>query len=271
MEAGRATTLPFSTFIGIDYSGAGLPSRGLRGLRIFQSTPSRLGREVFDERHAQGRWSRNRVREWLLTQAADKGPVLVGLDHAFSLPATRLRQQSIVSWDHLLVQFEGIVATQRRKVSEARADRRTAGLLDRPEGLDPEDWFRLSERRTQQASSVLDFRPRRVAFSTMAGIAQLAALRREAARASAKLHFWPFDGFNIPAGFSAIVEIYPAILKRRFASVDGDTADQRDARCAADWLRAIVRDGHLATYLRPPLTQRQRTQALLEGWILGVM
>ena len=41
-------------------------------------------------------------------------------------------------------------------------------------------------------------------------------------RLGARVHFWPFDGWDIPAGHSAIAEVYPALWSRGFAN-DGRT------------------------------------------------
>lgn len=49
--------------------------------------------------------------------------------------------------------------------------------------------------------------PGSVAKSTHAGIPWLLYLR---SRLGDRVHFWPFDGWQIPKGKSAVVEIYPA-------------------------------------------------------------
>jgi hypothetical protein len=105
-----------------------------------------------------------------------------------------------------------------------------------------------------------------VAKSTHAGIPWLSFIRR---RLGDRVHFWPFDGWDIPAGRSAIAEVYPALWNRSFAR-DGRTSDQHDAYSIAAWLSHADRDGSLATFLNPSLTASERTMAQVEGWILGV-
>jgi hypothetical protein len=83
------------------------------------------------------------------------------------------------------------------------------------------------------------------------------------------VHFWPFDGWAIPAGRSAVVEVYPALWSRAFARASRDS-HQQDAYAGAAWLRAADRDGSLARYLMPALTPAERAVAQIEGWILGV-
>jgi hypothetical protein len=40
----------------------------------------------------------------------------------------------------------------------------------------------------------------------------------------ARVHFWPFDGWEVPAGRSAIAEVYPSVWSLGFAC-DGRTGD----------------------------------------------
>lgn len=82
------------------------------------------------------------------------------------------------------------------------------------------------------------------------------------------MHFWPFDGWDIPAGRSAIVEVYPALWSRSFAN-EGRTGDQHDAFSIAAWLSRTDRDGSLSAFLNPDLSPPERTVAQVEGWILG--
>jgi hypothetical protein len=84
-----------------------------------------------------------------------------------------------------------------------------------------------------------------------------------------RVHFWPFDGWEIPAGHSAITEVYPALWSRSFAR-EGRTGDQHDAYSIAAWLSRADRDGGLAAFLKPDLTPPERAVAQVEGWILGV-
>jgi hypothetical protein len=83
------------------------------------------------------------------------------------------------------------------------------------------------------------------------------------------VHFWPFDGWDIPAGRSAIAEVYPALWSRGFAH-GNRTPDQHDAFSIPDWLSRADRDGSLAAYLKPDLAPPERAVAQVEGWIPGV-
>jgi hypothetical protein len=105
-----------------------------------------------------------------------------------------------------------------------------------------------------------------VAKSTHAGIPWLRFVRQ---RLGSRIHFWPFDGWEIPAGRSVIAEVYPALWNRGFAR-EGRTGDQHDAYCIAAWLSRADRDGSLAAFLKPNLTPPECSVAQVEGWILGV-
>ncbi len=83
------------------------------------------------------------------------------------------------------------------------------------------------------------------------------------------MHFWPFDGWDIPAGRSAIAEVYPALWNRSYARQDS-LSDQHDAYSVAAWLSRADSDGSLSAILKPKLTMAERTTAQVEGWILGV-
>ena len=108
--------------------------------------------------------------------------------------------------------------------------------------------------------------PGSVAKSTHAGIPWLRFIRREL---GSRVPFWPFDGWDIPARRSVIVEVYPALWSSGFTR-EGRTGDQHDASSIAAWLSRADRDGSLAGFLDPNLTPPERSVARVEGWILGV-
>ena len=108
--------------------------------------------------------------------------------------------------------------------------------------------------------------PGSVAKSTHAGIPWLRFIRQ---RLGERVHFWPFDGWDIPAGRSAIAEVYPALWSQSFDIADR-TEDQHDAYSIAAWLSQADQDDSLAASLKPNLTPPQRAVAQVEGWILAV-
>jgi hypothetical protein len=90
-------------------------------------------------------------------------------------------------------------------------------------------WLRLTERWTATAKSVFLFDVRgSVAKSTFAGLPWLLYLRNWCKR---PIHFWPFDGWEIPEGKSVVAEVYPALWMRRFQTTKEGMAgiDEFDA------------------------------------------
>ncbi len=129
-------------------------------------------------------------------------------------------------------------------------------------------WRRLTEVRAGRAKSVFHFDVQgSVAKSTHAGIPRLRFLRKQL---GSSVHFWPSDGWEIPAGVSVIAEVYPSLWSGLFPD-GGRTLDEHDAFSVAAWLWRSDRDGGLVKFLKPALTARERELAQLEGWILGVL
>ena len=211
-------------------------------------------------------WTRKGIAEWLVERLAEDAPTLVGIDHGFSFPLRYFEAHGLLpDWptflddfqrhwptddDHTYVDFvrDGIHGNGAARMGNAR-------------------WRRLTEERAGGAKSVFHFDVQgSVAKSTHAGIPWLRFIRQ---RLGARVHFWPFDGWDIPAGRSAIAEVYPALWSRGFAN-EGRTGDQHDAFSIAAWLSRADRDGSLAAFLNPDLSPPERTLAQVEGWILGV-
>jgi hypothetical protein len=146
--------------------------------------------------------------------------------------------------------------------TDCRPARRGQCLTENPQ------WLRLTERWTSTAKSVFRFDVQgAVAKSTHAGLPWLRYLRQHCQR---KVHFWPFDGWDIPEGASVVAEVYPSLWMKRFPRDDRDS-DSHAAYSAAAWLRRADLNGSLGTYLNPPLEPHEREIADIEGWILGVV
>jgi hypothetical protein len=128
-------------------------------------------------------------------------------------------------------------------------------------------WRRLTEERARSAKSVFHFDVQgQVAKSTHAGIPWLLYLRRQLGE---RVHFWPFDGWTIPGGRSAIAEVYPSLWSRGFPREDR-TPDQHDAYAISEWMRHADREMHLKKWFEPDLNPAERAVAGIEGWILGI-
>lgn len=257
--------LGFARTVGIDYSGAETPTASLKGLRVYLAEGDGLPVEV-PPPGARKYWSRKGIAEWLVERIDEDAPTLVGIDHGFSFPLRYFEAHGLLpDWPRFLDDFQRHWPTDEDHnyvefVREGWAGNGAARKGDA-------HWRRLTEERAGSAKSVFHFDvPGSVAKSTHAGIPWLRIIRQ---RIGPRVHFWPFDGWDIPPGRSAIAEVYPALWSRDFAN-EGRTGDQQDAFSIAAWLSRADHDGSLAAFLKPDLSPNERTLAQVEGWILGV-
>jgi hypothetical protein len=255
----------FVRYIGIDYSGAQTPSASLKGLRVYQAERQTQPVEVLAPPSPRKYWARRGLAEWLVEQLAEDTPMLVGIDHGFSFPLRYFEAHGLkLDWTSFLDDFQHHWPTDEDIYVDFVRER-AAG--DGAARMGDARWRRLTEKRAGTAKSVFHFDVQgAVAKSTHAGIPWLRFIRQ---RLGKRVHFWPFDGWDIPAGRSAMAEVYPALWSRKFAC-DGRSANQHDAYSIAAWMRRTDLDGSLAGYLKPSLTLEERAIAQVEGWILGV-
>ena len=128
-------------------------------------------------------------------------------------------------------------------------------------------WRRLTEIRTRGAKSAFHFDvPGSVAKSTHAGLPWLLRIREHTGE---RVHFWPFDGWDIPPGRSVIAEVYPSLWNHSL-TLHGFDPHQRDAYAIAAWMRTTDATGSLKQFFSPELERAEREIADVEGWILGV-
>jgi hypothetical protein len=253
----------FERYIGVDYSGAGLPTQPLSGLRIFQAEIASEPAPVAGPLKYQ--WSRKNLASWLSERCRDSTPTLIGIDHCFSFPQSfisQLQQPEITSWDEVLRYADETWKSRTLKVADALRSR----LLLEPWMLSA---LRETEKHTSSAKSVFNFTGPGVAHSSFAGLPWLCDLRD---LFRGQVHFWPFDGWEVPAGQSCIVEVYPSLFSRRFAKQEHPGgAHAHDAYSVCRWMCDTDALGHLETFFSPPLPAETKATARLEGWILGVM
>ncbi|MBK9326063.1 MAG: hypothetical protein IPN00_06960 [Hydrogenophilales bacterium] len=256
----------FERYIGIDYSGAETPESSLKGLRIYMAEgDDGPAVEVPPPPSPRKYWTRRGIAHWLAERLAEDMPTLVGIDHGFSFPIRYFEVHHLPpDWpaflddfqrhwptdaDHTYVDFirDGVCGNGAARMGNPR-------------------WRRICETRCR-AKSVFHFDVQgAVAKSTHAGIPWLRYLRQQLGE---RVHFWPFEGWDIPAGRSALAEVYPALWKHAYPA-GNLTPDQHDAYVVATWLREADRDRRLRAALNPELTFHDRSIAVVEGWILGV-
>ena len=250
----------FTRYIGVDYSGAQAPESRLKALQVFEAGRDGEPRKINTPAPGAKNWTRREVTQYCQEVLQSSESVIIGIDHNFSLPLSYMERYELHNWDGFLRDFMHHWPTHEdyTYVEFLREDNPRTG--DSSE-------FRLCEKWTATAKSAFQFDVQgSVAKSTHAGLPWLLWLRQAA---EARVHFWPFDGFDVPEGRSVIAEAYPALYKRRYEKADR-TPDEHDAWSIAAWLKDADQRGILGNYFNPPLTLPEQKQARLEGWILGV-
>ncbi|MGH7166016.1 MAG: hypothetical protein ACREIS_10895 [Nitrospiraceae bacterium] len=256
----------FDRYIGIDYSGARTPTSSLKGLRVFLADRAFPPVEVQPLPSPRKYWTRRGIAEWLVERLSEDRTTLVGIDHGFSFPLRYFDRHRLAhDWpaflddfqhhwptdgDHTYVDFvrEGEVGNGAARSGSPR-------------------WRRLTEVRAGAAKSVFHFDVQgSVAKSTHAGLPWLRYVRQQVGD---RVNFWPFDGWEIPVGRSALAEVYPSLWSRTFLR-EGRTADQHDAYSVAAWMQRADLGESLAAFLAPSLSPDERRAAQIEGWILGI-
>jgi hypothetical protein len=260
------TNPAFHRYIGIDYSGAETPDSSLKGLRVYEADRETLPQEVAPPPSSRKYWTRRELALWLEVRLSEEVPTIVGIDHGFSFPLRYFEVHHLVpDWAAFLDDFHQHWPTDARNTY---VDFIRDGLWGNGEARSGSArWRRITEERAG-AKSVFHFDvPGSVAKSTHAGLPWLRHLRL---KLDERLHFWPFDGWDIPAGKSAMAEIYPSQWSKNHPR-EGRTPDQHDAYVAAAWLRQVDANGSLKKFLNPSVLPGQYGVAQIEGWILGVM
>ena len=262
---GNELKAAFNRYIGIDYSGAENCNSSLKGLRVYMADHSSEPREVAPPPGLRKYWTRKAIAEWLVEKLSETCHALVGIDHGFSFPQRYFEKYRLPhDWTVFLNDFQKHWPTDEKNTYVDFVREGECG--DGASRCGDSRWRRIAEVRAG-AKSVFHFDvPGSVAKSTHAGIPWLRFLRR---RAKDRIHFWPFDGWKVPPGKSAVVEVYPALWSHSFLR-DGRNSHQQDAYAATEWLRRSDQDGSLERFFSPSLTAHEKEVPKVEGWILGI-
>ncbi len=248
----------FDRYIGVRYSGRKSPNEPIRWLRVFVAEEANPPYQETNSGSSEGRWSRQELAQWLFDRVTEGVPTIVGIDHAFSFPASYLMRHDLASWADFIQDFEEHWPTQESSVRD---------LLPGNDRLGDPDERRLTGRWSGSAKGgVFRFDLQDgLAKATHAGIPWLNYLRRAGDRA----HFWPFDGFEPSEGSSVVAEVRPDHLVLRYPK-EGISREEHQAYAICAWFQHRDRQDLLRPYFTPPLSEIERRQARMEGWILGV-
>lgn len=256
--------MAFDRYIGIDYSGAQTPSSSLPGLQMYIADRVSLPIEISPV-GPRKYWTRCEIAKRLVELLCEGKPTLVGIDHGFSFPLRYFEKYNLpLDWGVFLEDFQRHWPTDGEHIYVDFVRDGVCGNGAARTGRST--WRRIAEIRTRRAKSVFHFNVQgSVAKSTHSGLPWLRYIR---SRTDA--HFWPFDGWQIPAGRSGVAEVYPALWSKSFRQ-ESRNSHQHDAYSIAAWLRRADMDGSLAGFVDPDLEAKERKIAEIEGWILGVV
>jgi hypothetical protein len=257
----------FDRYIGIDYSGAQTPDISLKELRVFVADSAALPTEVPPPVSPRKFWTRRANAEWLLARLLKPRPTIVGIHHGFSFPMHYfLHHRLPMNWEAFLVDFQQHWLTDN---DYTYVDFVIDGVHGNGAARSGHPrWRRSTELRAgPRAKSQFSFGgPGSIAKSTHAGLPWLLFLR---GRAQGRIHFWPFDGWEIPKGKSCLAEVRPWLWSSNFRQ-QGRDKDQHDAYSIAARLQLADQTGDLEDFLKPSLSHLEEQLAAVEGWILGV-
>jgi hypothetical protein len=256
----------FHRYIGIDYSGAETPDSSLKGIRVYKANRESVPVEVEPPPSPLKYWTRRGLAEWIVERLSEDVPTIVGIAHGFSFPLRYFEAHWLKpDWPTFLDDFQKHWPTDAEHIYVDFVRHGSRGEGEARSGS--ARWRRITEERAG-AKSVFHFDvPGSVAKSTHAGLPWLRYLRNQLGD---RIHFWPFDSWEIPAGKSALVEVYPSLWNKSY-SREGRTPSQHDAYVVAVWLRQVDMDGSLGKFLKPSMLPGEYPVAQVEGWILGVM
>ncbi len=254
--------MQFNNHIGIDYSGAATPKTRSATIQAYHSQSSddpRLVASPVSTDNRKRNWNRIELFDWMVRQFEQPNPIIIGIDHGLSFPISYFNRYQLSSWNDFLEDFSVHWPTDQPEatVEQFRSTSPRVGTNDE---------MRITEKWTSSAKSVFQFDVQgSVAKSTHAGLPFACRLRS----AVSKVHFWPYDGWEIPVGKSVLAEIYPSIFRNRFAR-EARTVDQQDAYSVCRWLFQMDQSKQLPVFFNPPLDPPTKAAAAKEGWILGV-
>ncbi|MDR9427747.1 MAG: hypothetical protein RI538_07305 [Salibaculum sp.] len=253
----------FDRTVGITYSGAETAESSLKALRVYQTVKGGPAEEVAPPDGVKKYWSRHALADWLRERLAEDIPTIIGLDHALSFPMRYYEVHRLPpDWSAFLTDFRAHWPTDR---PHTYVDFVRDGITGRgAERMGDPSWLRLTDEAVRAAKSVFQFSGHgSVAKATHAGLPWLDHIRG----ACPTVHIWPFDGWTIPTGTSAIVEVRPAMWKGLYDQAARTSAQHR-AFTSASWLRDADMDGRMSEALSPELPPSVAACAQLEGWIL---
>jgi len=128
----------------------------------------------------------------------------------------------------------------------------------------PFEEFRLVEKCVRGSKPIFKIGGQgAVGLQSLCGMPHLFRFRARCAQEHVELHCWPFDGWNPSSSTHVLVEWYPAIQNQ------GRKSHKEDASACVRWAKIHDEEGKLLNYFIPHLSNSEKAQACVEGWVLG--
>ena len=211
-DGGTAKAAAGAVTIGIDYSGAETPTASLKGLRVYLAEGDAPPVEVPPPPARANTGPASGIAEWLVERLAEDAPTLVGIDHGFSFPLRYFEVHRLKpDWPAFLDDFQRHWPTDE---DHTYVDFVRDGVDGQRRGAHGQCPLAAADRGTRRQREIgVSFR--RAGIGGEIHPCRIPWLRFIRQRLGARVHFWPFDGWDIPAGRSAIAEVYPALWTPR--------------------------------------------------------
>ncbi|WP_017811423.1 hypothetical protein [Paenibacillus shenyangensis] len=273
----------FQKYIGIDYSGAERPDSRIRGLAVAGASGDGSCHLLICPQYKSDRnlsipdskshlWSRRNIYLWLRDQLLTSSErMIVGLDYGLSYPLTALDRLQLTDWDSFLSWSRRTWKTTRLTMKDSKQQ---VDYLNSTEKRLVEREFVPSTKSVMDLDRVSGMQGA-VSYSTHTGLPWIGRLRRYQQHYGMKVHFWPYDGVNIPDDHHVIVEGYPSLYRRRMQQEDWSATmseHERDASYIARWMQERDQADTLLAYLAlPTLSADEHRMIRREGWVLGCL
>ena len=135
-----------------------------------------------------------------------------------------------------------------------------------PYSKSPFKEYRLAEQRKSSFQPIFKLGGNgSVGLQSLCGIPYIHNIRTTCVQQKVPLHCWPFDGWDPEGSSHFLLEFYPALFN------DGAKSHASDALACVTWAIEEDSQGRLKNFFTPDLSESEKAQAAIEGWVLGIL
>ena len=126
--------------------------------------------------------------------------------------------------------------------------------------------YRLTEKRGSGLKSIFKIGGNgTVGLQSLCGIPYLFQIQTTCVQQKVPLHCWPFDGWEPEGSTHCLVEWYPSLYNK------GEKSHEQDALACVNWAMGMDDQEKLQDHFVPDLSDDEKAQAMIEGWVLGIL